>query len=50
MEMVRSIRDRHARRLAAKSPEEIVAFYRAAGAAAVQEARHRAKARKRKAG
>ena len=35
VEMVRKIRDRQARRLAGKSPEEIIAFYRAAGEAAV---------------
>jgi putative addiction module component (TIGR02574 family) len=29
--MTRKIRDRHARRLAGKSPEEIIAFYHAAG-------------------
>ena len=31
VEMTRKIRDRHARRLAGKTPEEIIAFYRAAG-------------------
>jgi len=29
--MTRKIRDRHARRLAGKTTEEIIAFYRAAG-------------------
>jgi hypothetical protein len=48
--MVRTIRDRQARRLPGKSPEEIIAFYRAAGEAAMQEAARRSKARRRKAG
>jgi hypothetical protein len=48
--MVRKIRDRHARRLAGKSPDEIMAFYRAAGLAATHEAERRAKPPKRKAG
>ena len=50
VEMVRRIRDRHAKQLAGKSPEEIIAFYRAAGEAAMQDAQHRAKTRRRKAG
>lgn len=47
VEMVRKIRDRHARRLAGKSPEEIIAFYRAAGEAAMQDAKRRSKPRRR---
>ena len=43
VQMVRKIRDRHARRLAGKTPEEIMAFYRAAGIAATQEAEPRSK-------
>lgn len=49
VEMVRQIRDRHARLLTGKTPSEIIAFYRAAGEAAVQDARERAKPRPRKA-
>ena len=48
VEMTRKIRDRHARRLAGKTPEEVIAFYRAAGQAAVQDAQ-RAKPRRRRA-
>jgi hypothetical protein len=48
--MVRKIRDRQARRLAGKSPEEIIAFYRAAGEAAMQDAERRPKLRRRRAG
>ena len=50
VEMVRKIRDRHARRLADKSPEEVIAFYRAAGEAAMQDAERRSKLRRRRAG
>ena len=50
VEMVRKIRDRHARRLAGKSPEEIIAFYRAAGEAAMQDAERRSKLGRRRAG
>jgi hypothetical protein len=50
VEMVRKIRDRQARRLAAKSPEEVLAFYRAAGDAAMQDAERRSKLRRRRAG
>jgi hypothetical protein len=50
VEMVRTIRDRQARRLPGKPPEEIIAFYWAAGEAAMQEAARRSKARRRKAG
>lgn len=49
VEMTRKIRDRHERRLAGKTPEEVIAFYRAAGQAAVQDARRRAKTRRRRA-
>jgi hypothetical protein len=48
--MVRRIRDRQQKRLAGKTPEEIIAFYRAAGDAAMQDAQHRVKTRRRKAG
>ncbi len=50
VDMVRKIRDRHARRLAGKSPDEIITFYRAAGAAAMQDAERRSKLRSRRAG
>ena len=50
VEMVRTIRDRQSRRLAGKSPEEIIAFYRAAGEAAMQDAERRPKLRRRRAG
>ena len=50
VEMVRKIRDRQAKRLAGKTTEEIVAFYRAAGDAAMQDAQRRSKSRRRKAG
>ena len=49
VDMVRKIRDRHARRLGRKSPEEIIAFYRAAGEAAMQDAERRSKLRRRRA-
>lgn len=49
VEMVRRIRDRQTKRLAGKTTEEIIAFYRAAGQAAMQDVRHRSKTR-RKAG
>lgn len=49
VEMVRQIRDRHARLLMGKTTPQIIAFYRAAGEAAVQDARERAKPRRRKA-
>ena len=39
VEMVRRIRDRHAKQLAGKTPSEIIAFYRAAGEAATEDAR-----------
>ena len=50
VEMVRTIRDRQSRRLAGKSPEEVIAFYRAAGEAAMQDAQRRPKLRRRRAG
>ena len=50
VELTRTIRDRHARRLAGKTPQEVIAFYRAAGKAAVGDARQRAKTRRRRAG
>ena len=34
VEMTREIRDRQTRRLTGKSPDEVIAFYRAAGQAA----------------
>jgi hypothetical protein len=49
VDMVRQIRDRHARLLTGKTTEEVIAFYRAAGEAAMQDARERAKPRRRKA-
>jgi hypothetical protein len=49
VEMVRKIRDRQSRRLAGKSPDEIIAFYRAAGEAAMREAEERSKLRRRQA-
>ena len=39
VEMVRRIRDRQAKLLAGKTPPEVIAFYRAAGEAAMQDAR-----------
>lgn len=50
VEMVRKIRDRQTRRLAGKSPDEIIVFYRAAGEAAMQDAERRSKPRCRRAG
>jgi hypothetical protein len=50
VEMVRRIRDRHARLLTGKTTAEIMAFYRAAGEAAMQDARERAEPHRRKAG
>ena len=49
VEMVRRIRDRHSRLLASKTTSEIIAFYRAAGEAAMEDVRRRSKARQRKA-
>ena len=50
VEMVRRIRDRHARQLAGKTHAEIIAFYRAAGEAAMEDLRQRSTPRKRRAG
>jgi len=50
VDMVRRIRDRHARLLTGKTPDEVIAFYRAAGEAAMQDAHERAKPHRRKAG
>jgi hypothetical protein len=50
VQMVRRIRDRHTRQLAGKTEAEIIAFYRAAGRAAMETLPHRAKPAKRKAG
>lgn len=44
--MVRRIRDRHAKALAGKSAAEIIAFYRAAGAAATKGAALSARSRR----
>lgn len=43
VEMVRRIRDRHARQLAGKTDAEIIAFYRAAGEAAMEDLRVRSR-------
>ena len=50
VEMVRKIRDRQSRRLADKSPKEVIAFYRAAGEAAMRDVAERTKLRRRRAG
>jgi hypothetical protein len=50
VEMVRRIRDRHARILKGKTTGEIIAFYRAAGEAAMEEARRLSKTGRRRAG
>jgi hypothetical protein len=50
VDLVRRIRDRQARRLAGKTPAEIIAYYRAAGEAAMEEARAASKLQRRKAG
>ena len=49
VDMVRRIRDRHARRLAGKTDAEVIAFYRAAGEAATEDLRQRTKPRRQKA-
>ena len=49
VEMVRAIRDRQSRQLARKSPQEIIAFYRAAGDAAMQDVERRSRLRRRRA-
>lgn len=50
VELVRAIRDRQSRQLSRKSPEELIAFYRAAGDAAMHDAERRSKLRRRRAG
>ena len=50
VEMARRIRDRQARTLAHKAPTEIIAFFREAGEAAMEDVRQRSKPRRRKAG
>lgn len=50
VDLVRKIRDRHARRLAGKTPNAIIAFYRAAGEAALLEVQLEPKVQRRKAG
>ena len=50
VQMVRHIRDRHARQLAGKTEAEIIAFYRAAGKAATENLHRHPKPRTRKAG
>ena len=49
VEMVRRIRDRHARQLAGKTDAEVIAFYRAAGEAATEDLRQPTKPRRQKA-
>jgi hypothetical protein len=50
VELVREIRDRHARRLARKSRADVITFYRRAGEAAVEDTQHRKPTRRRKTG
>lgn len=50
VEMVRKIRDRQSRRLAGKTPDEVIAFYRAAGEAAMRDVEERTKLRRRRVG
>jgi len=50
VQMFRHSRDRHAKQLAGKTDAEIIAFYRAAGEAAMEDLRQRSKPRKRQAG
>jgi len=45
--MVRTIRDHQTRRLAGKSPQAIIAFYRAAGEVAMKDVEAGVKARRR---
>ena len=49
VDMVRRIRDRHARQLVRKTDAEVIAFYRAAGEAATEELRQRTRPRKQRA-
>lgn len=46
VEMTRKICDRHARRLAGKTAEQVIAFYSAVGHAAMDAARRRRKSPK----
>ena len=50
VEMVRRIRDRHARQLAGKTEAEVIAFYRAAGEDAMNDVQRKTRPRNRKAG
>lgn len=50
VDLVRKIRDRQARRLASKTPSAVIAFYRAAGEAALAELQPETKVLRRKAG
>ena len=50
VEMVRKIRDRQARRLAGRTPEQVIAFYRVASDSAMRDAQQRAPTRRRTAG
>jgi hypothetical protein len=50
VDLVRKIHDRHARRLAGNRPNAIIAFYRAAGEAALLEVQLEPKVQRRKAG
>jgi len=47
VKMVRTIRDHQTRRLAGKSPQAIIAFYRAAGEVAMKDVEAGVKARRR---
>ena len=49
VDMVRRIRDRHARQLAGKTEAEVIAFYRAAGETATEALRQRTRLRKQRA-
>lgn len=50
VEMVRKIRDRHARSLVRKSNAQVIAFFRDAGEAAMKDVRERSKRLRRIAG
>ena len=50
VELVRRIRDRHVRQLAGKTEAEVIAFYRAAGEAAMDDVQRKTKPRNRRAG
>jgi hypothetical protein len=50
VEVVREIRDRHAKRLSGKSTADIIAFYRRAGESAMDDAQRRKASRRRKTG